>query len=257
MQESRKRHIDMDDLVFENRNKAYGAFVLRKGYSRLLAKALVIAISGFLLLILMPYIIDLFHKEPAMDMNMVQVEEIPIQVNEVPNLAPPSPPPPLENTKPKIAPVVTKDSTEEKPPQKNDTAQTARADKGKMDSTGTNKNALSGNGEDTGKVFFYTDYPPSFPGGEEQMHAFIRNSFKYPTSALPKISSASIFTVIVERDGRLTIEKINHNGPVSQDLEDEAIRVVKSMPRWYPGRDLKRNAVRIRVRFAINFPKKN
>ena len=243
----------MDDILFENRNKGYGAYFLRKQYNKLLLKALIITLSAFLLLILMPYLIGLFHKEPVMDINSIQVEELPVQITDIPNLAPPSAPPPLETAKQPAVQI--KDSTAEKPDDKKDTAHVAaKSDKGKIDSIGTNQNGVNG-GQDTGKVYISVQKVPSFPGGMDQMHTYLTNNIHYQPNDFPgNVPNKVTINMIIEKDGSISHITISHPSP--KNIENEALRVVKMMPRWQPGMNQDK-PVRVFVRFAINFPRKN
>lgn len=250
------RNEDIDDILFQNRNKKYGSYLLRKNYNKWLRISFIITLSGLLLILLLPYLVSLFQKDTTLDNPQVQIEEVPTQINEAPNISPMNnPPPKIEETKATPTDI---DSTPAQEKEKTDSSKTSsRPQVGKPDSLGSGeKKGTAGSGTDTGKALFMTDYLPSFPGGVDQMKTFLRNNIKYQPSMLPMYSSTVIITVIVEKDGRLTFVNLATTSPISKELQAEATRVVKIMPRWYPGMDSKRNPVRIFVKIPIVFPRK-
>ena len=90
-----------------------------------------------------------------------------------------------------------------------------------------------------------------FPGGQEAMHLFIRNEFKYPESARKnKIEGQVILSFIVERNGSLSNIKILKG--VSVDINNEAKRLVAIMPPWIPATH-EGSKVRSRCNLPITF----
>lgn len=79
------------------------------------------------------------------------------------------------------------------------------------------------------------DRQPSFPGGNEALNDFLQNNIKYPVEAEEKgIEGRVILSFIVNKDG--SISGIHVVRGVHPLLDKEAIRVLKLMPRWIPGR---------------------
>jgi TonB family protein len=85
-----------------------------------------------------------------------------------------------------------------------------------------------------GLPYFPAFVMPEFPGGENAMIAYISKNLKYPEEALRYgISGLVLITFIVEKDGSIkTLEVIKS---VYDVLDNEAIRIIRSMPRWKPG----------------------
>ena len=77
---------------------------------------------------------------------------------------------------------------------------------------------------------------PEFPGGERAMFQYIQENLKYPKQALKKqIQGRSICQFIVEKDGSIShIRVVRSSG--NKSLDRAAIRVIKTMPKWTPGR---------------------
>ena len=102
-------------------------------------------------------------------------------------------------------------------------------------------------GEESGKVFDLVNQMPSFPGGDRQMMNYLASHIKYPVEAEENgLQGRVIVTFVVERDGSLTNIKVNKS--VAPSLDKEAIRVVKSMPKWIPG---KHNGSLVRVKYTL------
>lgn len=102
-------------------------------------------------------------------------------------------------------------------------------------------------------VYDVVENMPSYPGGISQMRAFIQNNLRYPEDAIKDgIQGRVILSFIVEKDGSLTDIKVVRS--VSPSLDKEAIRIVKSMPKWIPGKQNGRS-VRVKYIIPINFKK--
>ena len=75
---------------------------------------------------------------------------------------------------------------------------------------------------------------PSFPGGQTALFRWLSNNIKYPVVAEKNGDQGRVIcTFVIERDGSIT--DIRVVSPVEPSLDKEAIRVIKSMPRWIPG----------------------
>ena len=78
------------------------------------------------------------------------------------------------------------------------------------------------------------DQQPSFPGGTNALNTFIGSNLKYPVFAQEKgIQGRVVVKFIVEKDGSISNVEVNQS--VDPDLDNEAMRVVKAMPKWIPG----------------------
>ncbi len=90
-----------------------------------------------------------------------------------------------------------------------------------------------------------------FPGGEKAMNAYIAKAMKYPAAALENgVEGKVIVNFTVKADGSL--DKVVIGRKVDPDLEAEAIRIVKAMPKWKPASDGK-SAVDSASSVAISF----
>jgi len=83
-------------------------------------------------------------------------------------------------------------------------------------------------------IFIKVDQWPVFPGGDEARIQFIRENIRYPEAARSaRIQGIVFVTFVVEKDGSLTNVGIIRG--VDGGLDEEAVRVVESMPKWAPG----------------------
>jgi len=97
-------------------------------------------------------------------------------------------------------------------------------------------------------VFMIVEDNPSYPGGENAMIAYISNHIVYPQiEKTGGIQGMVIVSFIVEKDGSLS--NIHILKGVSPALDEEAMRVIKSMPNWKPGKQRGKE-----VRVSINLP---
>ncbi len=100
---------------------------------------------------------------------------------------------------------------------------------------------------DTTKVYDVVEQMPCFPGGETAMATWIKQHLQYPDEARRNsIEGRVILTFIVERDGSTTDFKVVR--AVHPALDAEAVRLLRTMPRWIPGRQY---GVAARVKYTI------
>ena len=262
------------DLIFEGRNKAYGAYKLRKGTPARNIKAIVsIAIlAGVLILAFWlktrydEY--QLAHakndavteltalnqpkKEKAKVERKVEVEQKKEVVKEV------------KSSIKFTAPVIKKDN-EVKPEDEMKTQDqlmqttTAIGDldvKGNSDAGEVLKVTqrvvdepvkAEPKPEVENKVFDVVEQMPSFPGGQGALMQYLNNNIKYPVVAQENgVQGRVVVSFVVERDGSIT--DVNVVRSVDPSLDREAVRVVKGMPRWIPG---KQNGSAVRVKYNV------
>lgn len=101
--------------------------------------------------------------------------------------------------------------------------------------------------EEDNKVFDVVEQMPSYPGGMEALMAYLSKAIKYPVIAEENgIQGRVVCTFVVERDGSITDVKVAKS--VDPSLDKEATRVIKSMPHWIPG---KQNGSAVRVKYTL------
>ena len=97
------------------------------------------------------------------------------------------------------------------------------------------------------KVFDVVEQMPSFPGGTGALMKFLNENIHYPVVAQENgVQGRVVISFVVERDGHITDVQVARS--VDPSLDKEAQRVVKSMPKWIPG---KQNGSAVRVKFNV------
>lgn len=250
-----------NELVFEDKNKLYGAYALRQNHNRNVAIALMITGASFLFAVSLPAIIDWIKN--IQDEVVVPVDITPIDLTAPPPLdeteppPPPPPPPPVMETVKFTPPVVTDEEVVDEPPPVQ-TEETPTISTVTQEGTGDNEIIIPDEG--TNQVvepvieapLTIVEQMPTFPGGEAAMMKWITDEINkrgYPQMEKEAgISGTCYVTFVVEKDGNITDVKILRGvsgGPGYNKLAQE---VVKAMPNWKAG---KQNGREVRVQFNL------
>lgn len=106
-------------------------------------------------------------------------------------------------------------------------------------------------GENEEIPFVVVQKMPQFRGGTSKMYKFISTNLRYPAEALEKKIEGNVFiTFVVKKDG--SIKDISISKSLGYGCDEEAIRLIKSMPKWRPGRQSGKN-VPVRYSLPIRF----
>jgi periplasmic protein TonB len=252
------------DVVFSSRNKAYGAYELRKDNSKNTNRALVIAIILFVFIISLPTIINKLK-------GLIPKADEKVKITDVVLLPPPPvdqtkkpPPPPPEPPKPKVdqvrfPPPVVKPDNEVKEKDPPTVKELQVADPGQKDQKGDPNADIRidepvGNSdikqvveEDPNKIFASVENLPEFPGGQDKFIAYLSKTIRYPAVDRENGTQGRvILTFVVERDGSLTDIKVSRS--LSPGTDAEAVRALKSSPKWKPGIQ---NGRPVRVQYSV------
>ncbi|MGN6509346.1 MAG: TonB family protein [Chitinophaga sp.] len=102
------------------------------------------------------------------------------------------------------------------------------------------------------EIFTVVEQPPAFPGGEKGLNEYLGSNIRYPKAAIEKKIGGTVFvSFIVMDDGRVLFVK-TVGAKKGGGLEEEAVRVVKGMPKWKPGKQNGRN-VNVQFNLPIHF----
>ncbi|MBR6277088.1 MAG: energy transducer TonB [Prevotella sp.] len=258
------------DLVFEGKNQQYGAYVLRKETGKRNVKALVWVLIGIIAIFALAYAnlaiqnamkqnatidtdVELSKLAQKKETKVERKEPIKVEVEQKV----------VEKVKSSVkftAPEIKKDDEvkpEDEIKSQDDLAKTNTAIgtfdvKGNDEAEGVvlkaNEQAIDEKPkEEETKVFDVVEQMPSFPGGEGELMKFLNSHIKYPVVAEENgIQGRVVCTFVVERDGSITDVKVIKS--VDPSLDKEAMRVLKSMPKWIPG---KQNGSSVRVRYTV------
>ena len=249
-------------LIFEGKNQAYGAYKMRanstKRHNLAMLAVLVIALIGFTI----PTLVKLAtpkQKEVMTEVTTLsKLAEPEIKQEEMKRVEPVAPPPPALKSSIKFtAPVIKKD---EEVHEDNEIKSQEELTSTKVAiSIADVKGNDEANGKDIAdlkqvvtqaepeKVFDMVEQMPTFPGGQQELMSYLGKNIKYPTIAQENGTQGRvIIQFVVERDGSITDVRVARG--VDPYLDKEAVRVVKSMPKWIPG---KQNGKAVRVKFTV------
>jgi len=243
---------DILDIIFDGRNKDYGAYELRKTYS----KRLTMALGGTAVLLALIFIISVLantvgsDKSKDMVVQDVQLEEI----KEEKKNEPPPPPPPPKPEPPKVEiakftpPKIVKDEEvkeDEKPPEveKLEDTKIGTVNQEGIKDEGITAPPVSDAGkgvveapkkdeEDWDKTFTKVEIESEYPGGASAWQRYLNKNLRYPQDAIDnEIQGTIVVQFIVDKAGTVSdVEAIS--GP--NELRAEAVRVIKKSGTWTP-----------------------
>lgn len=100
-----------------------------------------------------------------------------------------------------------------------------------------------------GEIYTVVEQNPEFPGGMDALVAWLGTNVKYPTAARESGLEGTVYvSFVVERDGTITSVKVIKPTEGMKELEEEAVRAVRCMPKWKPG---KSKGQKVRVQFML------
>ena len=263
------------DMVFAGKNKEYGAYQLRKGTSGRNIKSLLILViaaalvGGFLA---WKVIEQKQAEEQQAYMEAMELAKLQQQAKKEekkkeqvkPKIEPKKEIPVARETQKFTAPVIKKDELVK---EENQVKQMDKLDDkvavGTEDKEGVKDRTVEAvrseiavaapppppapKPEVATKVFDVVEEMPSFPGGNAALMSYLNSNTKYPVVAQENgVQGRVIISFVVERDGSISDVKVARS--VDPSLDREAQRVVKSMPRWTPG---KQNGQTVRVKYTV------
>jgi len=239
----------LEEMVFKTRNKEYGAYVLRKKYKKYTTIALIIGVFSILAAVAYPVIAAYINKNRIIkEVNTVGAEMLNVPKEELPPPPPPPPPPPdVVKQQRFVAPVVTTDSVETTMVSQDELStkptEAPAAEEIKVEEV---KEQVIQQ-EAPKEIFTVVEEQPGYPGGDEARIKYLQENIKYPDEAKELGVQGKVFvTFVVEVDGSITDVKVLRG--IGAGCDEEAIRVVKNMPKWVPG---KQRGVPVRVQFNL------
>lgn len=257
---------DWLDVVFDQKNKTYGAYQLRRQSNSNTAKALLMAGTLFILFFLSPKIISLINGKDTIDDPVERIVPVPLQPP--PAVNPETPPPavvdpprskdPVQKFLPPVVvdkpidtdPVMIKDLQIANPGQKTvegyeDGDIVIKVTPGE----GPKQKAITE--DNTVHDFINLEVQPVFPGGMDKFYSYLSKAIRYPALAQETGVQGKVFvSFIIETNGVLTDLKVERK--LGAGTDEEALRVLKGSPKWLPGIQNGR-AVRVRYNIPISF----
>ena len=264
---------EWSDMMFENRNKEYGAYVLRRQTGRrnvISMVAVLLLFAAVMVFMIAKNAYEAYQKEHAVMDQVTELsaltqqkkKEAKVERKEIPVKQEQQQV--VEKVKSSVkftAPVIKKDD-EVKPEDElksQDEIMNSKVAVGALNVVGNDENGevLKAKEviatepvkpkEEENKVFDVVEQMPSYPGGMGALMQYLSSNIKYPVIAEENgIQGRVICTFVVERDGSITDVRIAKS--VDPSLDKEAMRVVSKMPRWIPG---KQNGSAVRVKYTL------
>jgi len=245
------------DMVFANRNKEYGAYEIRKKYETRMVRALLIALACIVLAVGGPLLANYLsniaaNKKNVMSEEVTLAEPPPIDKT-IPPPPPVIPPPPVVQTIKFTPPKVVKaEEVQDEPPptqeEMKDVQISTETHEGEKTVDLPPENPVDPN---EGKVFTIVEEMPLFPGGENKMLEYIAKNIKYPPVARENGIQGRVYvTFVVDKEGKIKDAKVLRG--IGGGCDEEALRVVKTMPEWKPGRQNGRS-VQVQYNLPVNF----
>jgi protein TonB len=259
-----------NDIIFEGKNKGYGAYEMRQSSSKrhIIAFLSTLALAIFVAIIpaLASVITDVINSRTKSLDDIVEIKDVDLKKpeDEIKDMIEEiSIPDPVLSTLAFVAPDIADEvnpedelKTMEELAESKSVISVANVDGSTTDPNigidiaelDRNKKIIEDNDK---KIWKFVEQMPEFPGGAGELHKFLSDKIVYPKQAR-ELTIEGIVTVnfIVEKDGKIGDIKINRSPHIL--LSNEAIRVVKLMPPWIVG---KQNGTPVRVSFTlpINF----
>jgi protein TonB len=245
------------EIVFEGRNKSYGAYDLRKSITKNTTRAFIIGTIIFAVLVSVPTLMRMIpdrQEETTLDTKITAVKMPPKKEKPKENLPPPPPPPPKVDQVKFVKPVVAKaDEVVEEIAvvkdlkDKNIGKETVKGDPNADfvvdEPVGTGVAAVV---EEDNTVYNTAgiEVKPDFPGGMEKFNAFVAKNYQAPEEE--GLKGKVYVTFVVEKDGSLTDIKVLRD--IGYGTGKEAIRVLNKCPKWTPG---EQNGKKVRCTFSL------
>ncbi len=243
------------EIVFEGRNKSYGAYDLRKSITKNTGRAFIIGTVVFSLLVSIPTIMRMIpdaQEDTTLDQKITTVK-MPPKEKPKENLPPPPPPPPKVDQVKFVKPVVAKaDEVVEEIvvikdlKDKNIGKETIKGDPDAeltVEPVGTGTGAVV---EEDNAVYNLAgiEVKPEFPGGIEKFYNFVGKNYQTPEEE--GLKGKVYVSFVVEKDGSLTDIKVLRD--IGYGTGKEAIRVLNKCPRWAPG---EQNGKKVRCTYSL------
>lgn len=265
----------LDDMVFEHRNREYGAYELRKKYQATLRKAALLGVGIVTIGIGSSFVYLKAHKNDRYKIVSVErkLTDLGVPEDAPPPEAkptpPPPPPPPVEQKQLAMTaflppvPVETPEIEDIMPPQ-NELTDVVIGTKN-VEGTKTDGIAfvepppllqdpdieVTGITTTEEAPFLSVEMMPEFEGGNRELYRWLSQNLNYPSAAARNNIQGKVFlNFIVEKDGSISHAKVLKG--IGFGCDEEALRVVTKMPKWKAGRQ-NGNLVRVSFTLPINF----
>ena len=250
------------DLIFEGKNKKYGAYYLRKTSSKRHLKALLVVIASCVLFLFIPVLIDIIRlsdSDEYIDLKSVDITslillQLPVEDNQITPDEEPVKKEVEENQTPELSDVPSENNnqTQEETLTDPEMSEDSLANRElPEDSVPPNSGEQSNETEMTNETPVEVDSIPEFPGGKSALLRYIYRKIKYPPEAQNKrIGGQVLCTFMINEDGKVSDATLIKG--VHPALDEEVLRVLRSMPVWKPAMKSGK-AIKVRCFIPVTF----
>lgn len=265
---------DLLEIIFENRNKAYGAYPIRREHPNTMRRTVLSLLAGIAICLAAPHLLASFsniENEKFAERHVVIELEDKVKIEK-------NKPPKLENIvaeqpkqsfiKPFVPPIVVQNNTKtiETPPDVVSISQSIAA-VGKINQPDGEPGGIPepietpGNGiieepkpsapEPKIEIFDVPEIPPYFPGGEMELLNFLKKNINYPQLAKETgVEGTVVVSFVVNEKGELTNLKLIKD--IGGGCGKEVFRLLNLMPRWRPG-EQNGQFVKVKMTLPVKF----
>jgi protein TonB len=250
---------DILDIIFDGRNKQYGAYELRKTYNGRLTKALLLTAALAIGLFLASVFADIMGSKKVEQIDVLDTQMAEIKKNDAPPPPPPPPPPKappppeinqIKFTPPKIVKdeeVKADEKIEEIKEDQVISTKTVESDnkvaivQAPVEDKGTQVTEAP-KSDDEDKIFTKVENEAAFPGGEAAWRRYLEKNLNASTpvdNGAPEGTYQVVVRFIVSKDG--SISDVQAESKHGYGMEDEAVKIIKKGPKWTPALQNGRN----------------
>jgi periplasmic protein TonB len=242
-----------NDIVFEKRNRDYGAYVLRASYGSNVIIGVVVTLLAIVAVILFPYVAERLSDEPVK--NVVPRKMVYTELSTPPPIDKPKPLPPVISL-PKlqkiikfVPPRVVKEQVVETAPtieeiKANDVAAVAVEGPVTVEFAEPVEQVVE---VDDNQIFTVVEQAPDFEGGYDALMRWVKQTMVYPANARRMDMEGTVYlSFVVGKTG--VISDVTVLKGFMAECDKEAVRVARLMPPWKPG---KQNGRAVSVRFTL------
>jgi protein TonB len=244
----------MDEIVFEKRNKNYGAYILRKMYNKQVSKALLLSVAILIAGLAYPVVSTYYAKNGGKyiwtetGVEIMRTDKAPVE----PPVIPPAPPDAseIQNQVRFVPPQIVEGEVpddgflpmdELNKISKNiliDVSPEIEAEK---------QPDIIAEPIEKQETFITAEEMPSYPGGNAERQKFLAEAIQYPSQAVENGIQGTVYVqFVIDSKGNITEVKIMRG--IGGGCDEEALRVIKMMPQWHPG---KQNGKSVRVLYNM------
>ena len=256
---------DVLDIIFDNRNKEYGAYELRSHYEQRLKKSILIVFFSICLIVVTSILVG--HFFPATKkvfafvspdiqiMDIGKTEKVTPEIKPKEKIQPEKRIAQINNSKPVItrAEIVKPIATQQELAENMISNKTMDGDKlmpgdvVPLNGKGSAPETQDQPATEGTVVIDHPDFMPEFPGGMEALQRFLSRNLKMPGEDMePGTKVPTLVRFVVDKDGTITWIEFEKSG--GKDFDNDVARVIKKMPQWKPG---KQNGKNVAVYFKL------